>query len=272
MSLSIFNSVPIEVLCDEKNQPWFKRAHVGSYLELAHINTSLKGLDSSEIRFRSQFKPTYRNTVGWSGPKHQQNKTDVFLSVYGVMHVIVNSHKPKGKELRKWLLLDIIPRGFNKMIEEKQEAIDAEREKVRERDNRIQAIQYDNVALQAQREVYQRQVNDLIANRHVPRSGDIDTILVTIEKNQLHEEGKPAQHPYYMIRCQKKCLNAQIKILRIKYPNMIVKEPVCNDANSIHAWSRFKQDILEKQNYYLNHFSLPEESRELFEGMFGIEI
>ena len=32
MSLALFNAVPagaIEILYDEQNQPWFKRAHVG---------------------------------------------------------------------------------------------------------------------------------------------------------------------------------------------------------------------------------------------------
>ena len=155
---------------------------------------------------------------------------------------------------------------------EKESAIALLNDDLQERDTHIRAIEFDNVSLQTQRDVYREQVTDLIANRHVPRSGDIDTVLLAVEKNMPDEDGKPGQHPYYMIRCQKKCLNIQIKLLRLKYPNMIVKEPLCNDANSIHAWSRFKQDILEKENYYLNHFSLPEESRELFEGMFGIEI
>ena len=49
--------------------------------------------------------------LGWSGPlEDQQNKTDIFLSVYGVMHVIVRSRKSKGKELKEWVMSDIIPR------------------------------------------------------------------------------------------------------------------------------------------------------------------
>ena len=57
MSLSIFNAsaAAIEVLLDEQNQPWFKRAHVGKYLGYVHINTSLQGLNSEESRPRSAF-------------------------------------------------------------------------------------------------------------------------------------------------------------------------------------------------------------------------
>ena len=55
MSLSLFNAVPIEVQNDEEDRPWFKRAHVGKFLGLKHIDTSLKGLDSAESRARSAY-------------------------------------------------------------------------------------------------------------------------------------------------------------------------------------------------------------------------
>ena len=78
---------------------------------------------------------------------------------------------------------------------------------MRERDNRIQAIQYDNVALQVQRYVYRGQVEDLIANPHVQRSGDFDTILIIVEKNvceHVEEHEKARDFPYYMLRCQER--------------------------------------------------------------------
>ena len=71
---------------------------------------------------RNDFEPTRSNTPGWSGakdqpdlilelhaaswsgPKDQQNKTDIFLSVYGVMHVIIRSKKSKGKEMKEWMI------------------------------------------------------------------------------------------------------------------------------------------------------------------------
>ena len=128
MSVSLFNAVPagaIEALLDEENQPWFKRAHVGKFLELYDIESSLRHLDECEERARSTFNPLPCSTRCWSGPKNQQNKTDKFLSVYGVMHVVVNSRKSKGKELKDWILRDVIPQGVNKLMEEEhQKAID----------------------------------------------------------------------------------------------------------------------------------------------------
>ena len=94
MSLALFNTVPvgaIEVLVDCDNQPWFKRAHVGQLLKLENIIMFLKDLDKCEQPTRSNFILTISNTYTWSGPKKQQNKTDVFLSVYDVFHVIIKS-------------------------------------------------------------------------------------------------------------------------------------------------------------------------------------
>ena len=42
----------------------------------------------------------------------------------------------------------------------------------------------------------ENRIQDLIANRHVPRSGNIDTVLVVIEKNYNEE-----RHPYYLVKC-----------------------------------------------------------------------
>ena len=258
-------SSKIEILYDDQNQPWFKRAHVGSYLEITHINTSVKNLDKSEMCTRDNFEPTSRSTAGWSGPKDQQNKTDIFLSVYCVMHVIVGSRKSKGKELKHHILTDVIPRGFNAIIAEKQQAIE-------ERDNQLQAITYQNQFLVHDRTLLHNEIHNLVRNRHVPRSGDIDNILCVVEKNNPDEIGKPGRHPYYMIKSQKKALSKHLNILRDKYPNMIVKEPECDDPNAVHCWNRFKTDILTKQNYYRNHFSLAEEVQELFEDMFDVDM
>ena len=86
MSVSLFNAVPagaIEALLDEENQPWFKRAHVGKFLELYDIESSLRHLDECEERARSTFNPLPCSARCWTGPKNQQNRTDKFLSAYG---------------------------------------------------------------------------------------------------------------------------------------------------------------------------------------------
>ena len=99
MSGSLFENFNIEVLFDEHSRPWFKRAHVGKFLGLKHIDTSISDLDESESCTRNDLRTTYdltRNDLGsvlcaacvWFRPKDQHNKTDVFLSIYGVIYVI----------------------------------------------------------------------------------------------------------------------------------------------------------------------------------------
>ena len=70
----------------------------------------------------------------------------------------------------------------------------------------MQAIQYENVALQAQRDVcqtqlqsYQDQIHDLIINCHVSRANDPgkDNIVMIIEKNTTPEEDEFYEYPYY---------------------------------------------------------------------------
>ena len=70
---------------------------------------------------RKDFDLTYTTATGWSGPKDHENKTDKFLSTFGVMYAIVKSQRDKGKVLRKHILKDIVPRGFDVKLEEIQE-------------------------------------------------------------------------------------------------------------------------------------------------------
>ena len=118
-----FSLKDIEVVVDGEEQNWFKRAHVDKLLGLPQIEKSLVALDECEIRTRNGFDPTHITATGWSGPKNHQNKTDKFLSLFGVMYFIVKSKKDKGKALKEYILKDIVPRGFDARIEEIQESI-----------------------------------------------------------------------------------------------------------------------------------------------------
>ena len=56
------------------------------------LDTS-KGLDKQEMVRRDDMDAAVSNPYAWSGPKDEQNKTDIFLSVYGVFCVIVRIKK-----------------------------------------------------------------------------------------------------------------------------------------------------------------------------------
>ena len=116
-----FSFKNIEVFVDSEEQKWFKQAHVGKFLAIEDIRTLLNGLEKCEILTRQELIPTRRGTSGWFGPKDQQNKMDKFLSFFGVMYVIVNSQKDKGKVLMKHISKDIVTPGLDARIEEIQE-------------------------------------------------------------------------------------------------------------------------------------------------------
>ena len=54
----------------------FKRAHVGKFLGLRHIDTSLEGLDKIKMLTRQELIPIPRSMGGWFQPKDHQNKTN----------------------------------------------------------------------------------------------------------------------------------------------------------------------------------------------------
>ena len=71
----------------------------------------------------------------------------LFINLDGSIEMAVRSKKPKAVTLVKWLS----KKGVEKIQEDHQLAI-------QDHDNQITAIQYENVALQAQRDVYQTQL------------------------------------------------------------------------------------------------------------------
>ena len=140
---------------------------------------------------------------------------DIFISLTSALYVVVNSQKDKGKVLKKHILKDIAPRGFDARIEETQEkhqqvieekdaVIEFLNDDLKNRDNQIQACHYENVALEAQRDVYKKQLQkcqDIIAHlsiRYPDHAKDPgkDNIFMIIEKNTVPEEDKFYEYPY----------------------------------------------------------------------------
>ena len=156
------------------------------------------------------------STPGWSGPKDQQNKMDKFLSVYGVMYVIVNSQKDKDKALKEHIFKDIIPRGFDARIKEIQEdhqqAIEDKGAALALLNDDLQNREYENLALQAQRDAYKDQLQkcqDIIIHlrtRCVDHAKDPgkDNIVMIIEKNTAPEEDEFYEYPYYIAKIQRR--------------------------------------------------------------------
>ena len=61
----------IEVLVDSRDQNWFKRVHVGKFLGIENIRTSVNDLEKFEMLTRQELVPTRRSTSPWPGPGKQ---------------------------------------------------------------------------------------------------------------------------------------------------------------------------------------------------------
>ena len=284
-----FSLKDIEGFVDSEEQNWFKRAQMGKFLGVEDIRTSLNGLAKCKILTRQELIPIRHGSPGWPGPKGQQNKTNKFLSFFGVIYVIVNSKKDKGKVLKEHILKDIVPRGFDIRIEEVQEkhrqaiiekdaAIALLNDDLKNRDKQIQAIQYQNVALQAQRDVYKDQLQKYqgiithLKTIHVPNAKDPgkNNIVMIIEKNTAPEEDEFYEYPFYTARIQRRSITTKNRWLKAQYPHhrFIIEE--VDNANSIHAFNRFEEKGYVER--FQCHFRLVDIPRDVFYALATIPV
>ena len=253
MSLELFEKVlagAIETVFDNQSQPLFKRSDLGKYLGIRNIRDNFKEFSSHHARPRSKTEG-----VGVTYPfGRTKNCHDIFINLDSAIEIAVRSKKPKAVALVKWLT----KKGIEKIQKEHQQVITG-------RDNQIQALEATNEAHKQKILRLNEEIDDLIKNRHVARRGCFDNVLCFIKKNSKEA------HPYYVIRCQYRQLEKYKKCLKLRYPNM-EEAGRCDDPNAIHRWNIFKSEVIEKPNYYKNHFSLTEEKRELLETILDVTI
>ena len=85
----------------------------------------------------------------------------VLLKEPGLYCFLLHCIKPRAEPFMEWVVETGLPREVRKLtspIEEKDSALALLTDDLQDRDNQIQAIQYENVALQAQRGMYQAQL------------------------------------------------------------------------------------------------------------------
>ena len=208
-----FSINDIEVLVDSEEQNWFKLAHMGQFLGIARIITSTAKFSEEDIRSRS-FLQAKRVIHGIEPSRENAQYHDIFVSLTGALYVTVNSRKDKGKVLKKHILKDIVPRGFDARIEEIQEkhqqAIEKKDATIALLNDDLKNREHDNVALQAQRDVYKDQLQkcqDIITHlktRHVPHAKDPGkyNIIIIVRRHTTFAKDKFHNLPYYVVRIQ----------------------------------------------------------------------
>ena len=137
---------------------------------------------------------------------------------------------------------------------------------LQDRENQIQAIKYKNVALQAQRDVYQadlQRCQDTITHlkkRCVPHAKNPgkDNIIIIVRKHATPANDKFHNLPYYVARIQRRKRYVGLKWFDRHFPGHVIVE--IDNPNSIHAFNRFEEEGHAERKY--NHFRLIDLTRE----------
>ena len=111
--------------------------------------------------------------------------------------IVFSIQQPKAMYFRKHCCNVLFPhfrqRLTNKIQEEHQQVIE-------EKDNQIQVLEFTNEKHQQKSLKLNKEIDNLIKNRHAPRCVYFDNVLCFIRKNSKET------HPYYVIQCQYRLL------------------------------------------------------------------
>ena len=147
-------------------------------------------------------------------PKDSQNY-DIYINEEGMYEIVFSSQQSKAKDFRRHCCNVLFPhlrqQLTNKMSEHHQQTIKEKDVATTLLSDDLKNREHDNVALQAQRDVYKDQLQkfqDIITHvktRHVPHASDPgkDTLIIIVHK---HTSANDKFHdlPYYIARIQRR--------------------------------------------------------------------
>ena len=131
----------------------------------------------------------------------------------------------------------------------------------------LQKREYENVALQAQKDVYQAELQkyqDIITHLetryvHHAKNPGKDNIMIIVRKHTTPTNDKFHDLPYYVARIQRRKRYVKLRWFDRHYPDHEIIVEIDN-PNSIHAFNRFEEEGHAERRY--NHFKLIELTRE----------
>ena len=268
-----FNAVELcVVIINEK--PWTHAKEVCKALEYdaktSKTANIIRGHCSPEnITQKYQMSSVHAACTPINCPKDSE-KYDIYTNEEGMYEL--PSQQLKAEEFRKRCCNVLFPHIWqqltNKMKEDHQQAIEEKDALIAlmNDDLQIQAIKYDNVALQTQRDVYKDQLQkyqDIITHlkiRHVPHAKDPgkDNIVMIIEKNNVSEEDELYEYPYYIARIQRSLITTKKRWFKAQYPHhrFIIEE--VDNANSIHPFTTLdEKGYLERFQCHFRLVDIP---------------
>ena len=200
---------------------------------------------------------------------HTQPNT-MLLKEPGLYYFHLRCKKPKAGPFMEWVAETVLPREVQKLasaVEEKDATIAIMNNDLQDRDNQVQAIQYENVTLQAQRDVYQAELEkcqDTIKHlkiRYVPHARDPGkgNIVIIVRKHTTSANDKYHDLPYYIARIKRLKRFVKIRWFDQHFPDHEVIVEIDN-PNSLHEFKRFEEEGYAERRY--NYFRLIDLTRE----------
>ena len=149
-------------------------------------------------------------------PKSEYTQPNtVLLKEAGVYCFLLRCNKVKAEPFMDWVVETVLPREVQKLSQKLEEHHGRKtqlQQAVEDCDNRIQAIEYENVGLQGEITAYQAQLqvsqNRIaeLAERYVDhcRNPSKDNIVIIVRKHTTPENDKYHNFPYYIPRIQRR--------------------------------------------------------------------
>ena len=196
-------------------------------------------------------------------PKDSQ-KYDSYLNEEGLYEIVFSSQQQKAKAFRKYCCNEMFPRIRKQLVDKMQED---HQQAITDRNNRVQAIEYENVGLQGEIKAKDQQIEasqHKIAEpveRYVDhcRSPSRDNIVIIVRKHTTPEKDKYHNLPYYIARIQRRKRYVKLQWLERHFPDYEVIVEIGN-PNSIHAFNRFEEKGHVERKF--NHFRLIDLTRD----------
>ena len=182
---------------------------------------------------------TMGNFIYWP---RDPRKDDYYINEEGVYRLLFLSQHPKAKDFRRHrcnVLFPHVRQQFtNKIKEDHQQAIEGKDASIALLNDDLQNREYKHVALQAQRDVYQAELQkcqDTIPHlkTHVPHARDLGkgNIIIIVRKHTLSANDKYHDLPYYV----------KLRWCDQHFPDHEVIVEIDNPI-SIHAFNRFEEE------------------------------
>ena len=89
-----YTSYPVQCVCVDGGEPWFRGDHVARILGYTNIAKALFELDDDDTKTLGELLAS--------------SNTDLFISVYGLLCLVHACKKPDARVFRRWVWSDII--------------------------------------------------------------------------------------------------------------------------------------------------------------------